>query len=166
MAEEKKGFWNNLPALITAIGGLITAIAAVLILIPDVDEPIEKNEVRVEMNNSEPNEKPELFEDISTDPEKIEIKIDYRIILNNQEVKEGNFLPIENKRYSAHPLFVSENPPYTNLEIRMGGDKVIIESKLQPNDYLIFEDEDSSYRLKLLRIQNNKAVLRVEKGAK
>ncbi|RAI91483.1 hypothetical protein [Algoriphagus yeomjeoni] len=180
MTDEKKGFWSNLPALLTSIAGLITAIVGIYIYLDS--RPPEN------MSNDEVNQTVELLEDqgnisiskIESKPEEIptptiskqindeeiieqsgdigsstkeEVALDYATILSGEVVKVGNYLPIDDRKYSLFPNNVSENPEVADIEIRNSSQVSIGTSKLNPGDYYIFEDSQYSYKVRLLRVK-------------
>jgi len=180
MTEEKKSFWANLPALLTSIAGLITAIVGIYIYLDsrqpenmsndEVKETVELLKDHVSVTTSEKESKPEVIpsptiseqvndqeiieksEDISSFVKEA-VVLDYVTILSGQVVKVGNFLPIDDGKYSLFPNNVSENPEVADIEIKNSNQASIATSKLKTGDYYIFEDNQYSYKVRLLRVK-------------
>ncbi|PZX46426.1 hypothetical protein [Algoriphagus chordae] len=198
MAEENKSFWSNLPALLTSIAGLITAIVGIYIYLdnrpPDnmsddeVNQTVELLEDQSNITTTEIESKPEeidnptLSEQVNEQeniekpevislPKKEKIELAYTTILSGQVVKVGNYLPIDDGKYSLFQNNVSENPEEADIEIKNSSQASIATSKLYPGDYYIFEDNQYSYKVRLLRVKirnfgANYAFFNVERASK
>ncbi|EPR65642.1 hypothetical protein [Cyclobacterium qasimii] len=198
MAEENKSFWSNLPALLTSIAGLITAIVGIYIYLDSrppenlSNDEVQKTEASLknqanvttsettsnpkeqqvsttseQINEEELIEKPEVI----SLPKKDKIELAYTTILSGQVVKVGNYLPIDDGKYSLFPNNVSENPEVADIEIKNSSQASIATSKLYPGDYYIFEDTQYSYKVRLLRVKirnfgANYAYFNVERASK